>query len=46
MDNKVLRAIVEKYPDNTDRDNAEELVICPISISHHLKMIGKVEKNG
>ena len=45
MDNEVLRAIVEKNPGNSVRDYAEELSISPITISHHLKLFGKVKKN-
>ena len=44
MDNKVLRAIVEKNPGNTVRDYAEELGVSPITISRRLKVIGKIKK--
>ena len=46
VDNKVLRAIVEKNPGNTVKDFAEELGISPTTILRHLKLIGKVKKNG
>ena len=43
-DNDVLRAIVKNNPGNTVRDYAEELGISPTTISHNLKLIGKVKK--
>ena len=42
VDKEVLRAIIEKNPGNTVRDYAKELGVSPITISHHLKLVGKV----
>ena len=44
MDNEVLREIIEKDPGDTVRDYAEEEDVSPTTISHHLKLIGKVKK--
>ena len=41
-----LRAIIEKNSSNTVRDYAEELGVSLTIISRHLKLIGKVKKNG
>ena len=44
MDSEVLRAIFEKNSGSLVRDYAEELGISPTTISHNLKLIGKVKK--
>ena len=43
VDNEVLRATVEKDPCSTVGDYAEELGVSPLTISCHLKLIGKVK---
>ena len=44
LNDDTLRALVEANPANTVRDYAQELNVTPITVSRHLKIIGKVKK--
>ena len=43
-DNEIFRGKVEKNPDNTVTNYAEELSVCLTVISRHLKLIDKIKK--